>query len=70
MRRHKGITKCPKQKTTQARKTTHNASQHLALGHITPQRHEREGPHPSMRSWALLVVGRERETLRSRARPV
>ena len=70
MRRHKGITKCPKQKTTQARKTTHNASQHLALGHITPQRHEREGPHPYMRSWALLVVGRERETLRSRARPV
>ena len=28
MRRHKGITKCPKQKTTQARKTTHNPGNH------------------------------------------
>ena len=142
MRRHKGATKCPKRKTTQAQKTTQAEDAHipgnhhkhggaapvtwrctsyvalhplrgaapltwrctryvavhplcgaapvtwrctrteevhcLQFGCTAPTHKNKRGtgtpnhspPHPSMRSWALLVVGRERETLRSRVRPV
>ena len=98
MRRHKGTTKCPKQKTTQAQKTpttptaattaTSTGALHplcggapvtwrctrteevhcLRIGCSAPTYKNKRGtgtpnhspPHPSMRSWALLVAGRAR----------
>ena len=92
MRRHKGTTKCPKQKTTQAQKTpttptaattatstggtapvmwrcTRTEEVHcLRIGCSAPTYKNKRGtgtpnhspPHPSMRSWALLVAGRAR----------
>ena len=95
MRRHKGTTKCPKQKTTQAQKTpttptaattaTSTGALHplrggapvtwrctrteevhcLRIGCSAPTHKNKRGtgtlnhspPHPSMRSWALLVAG-------------
>ena len=95
MRRHKGTTKCPKQKTTQAQKTpttptaattaTSTGALHplcggapvmwrctrteevhcLRIGCSAPTYKNKRGtgppnhspPHPSMRSWALLVAG-------------
>ena len=98
MRRHKGTTKCPKQKTTQAPKTpttptaattaTSTGALHplcggapvmwrctrteevhcLRIGCSAPTYKNKRGtgtpnhspPHPSMRSWALLVAGRAR----------
>ena len=98
MRRHKGTTKCPTQKTTQAQKTpttptaattaTSTGALHplcggapvtwrctrteevhcLRIGCSAPTYKNNRGtgtpnhspPHPSMRSWALLVAGRAR----------
>ena len=97
MRRYKGTTKCPKQKTTQAQKTptspatttarstgavhpiwgtapdmgrcTRTEEVHcLRIGCSAPTYKNKRGtgtpnhspPHPSMRSWALLVAGRAR----------